>query len=228
MNFNYQKYYLEQIKKQQKSILIWFRQSGKSEVIVEILAHYLISNFNKCIYVYTNNKQSSKKLNRKLHLKLNSHSKKYYPNNNIVKFFNSLSYENYRGFKIIDFFIYDNFEYARNLDIMDDMINKFKPKILLTTSQFNTEVVTYFDREADYYLSVVSASSVLLHNEIIDIKNAIGPGYFNISHEYGNIEELYSGLGIKKDIKLIDVWGLKIQRRKKLEEILKKIEQEKK
>jgi len=47
--------------------------------------------------------------------------------------------------------------------------------------------------------------------------------YFYLCHEYGNIEELYDGLGIKKDRNLIDVWGLKEQRRKKLENISRKI-----
>lgn len=225
MDFSYQKYYLEQIKKHQSSILVWFRQSGKSDVSLNFVVDYLLKNTNKNIFFCINNKQSYQGLNRKLLLKLNSNPLNPLPNNNKVFFKWNFNYDTILGIDNIDVFIYDNFEYMKNVDLIDIIIQKWNPKIILTTSQFTTEAITYLDRYGDYYLSVVSYSSVATDKEVridnfLRDKNA-----YQIQHEYGNIEELYSGLGIKKNRSLIDVWGIKAQRRKKLEEIAKKIKE---
>jgi len=220
MNFNYQKYALKQIENHNKSILIWFRQSGKSKIIVDSIIDYTSKNYNKIIYVCVQHKKRYKKLNESLNRKLNismTSSNTSYLNNCTIKF---NWYDNFEGINP-DFVIYDDFEYSKNVDSLLYMIDRYNPKVLLTTSQYVTEVITYFDREGDYYLNVVSSSSILTKDEILERKNYI-PNY-NVCHEYGNIEELYDELGIKKDRKLIDVWGLKVQRRKKLEEIAKKI-----
>jgi len=206
MNIAYQNYYLEQIKKHKKSILIWFRQSGKSSLIVNYVADYILENKNKKIYIHSQHQNSSQNLMKKFG-KLNISI-----NNNIVKF---KSDNKYKG-ETPDVIIYDDFEFLNHADLFSNMLDRWKPKIILTSSQFTTELITYFDRNGDYYLSVVSASSVLPFNSIEERKSVLPSGAYNVSHEYGNIEELYSGLGIKKDRNLIDVWGLKNQRRRNI------------
>jgi len=222
MDFGHQKYYLEQVKKHQKSILVWFRQSGKSSLIIESIENYVFNNTGKIVHVYTQDTRNVKELLKKSHkrLKINNLSSTQYLNNNVVKFKTNGKYEDIKP----DFIIYDDFEFIKDADIFSNLID-IVPKVLLTSSQFTTELITYFDRHGDYYLGVVSASSALSDDKILERKKVLPSGAYNIAHEYGNIEELYSGLGIEKDRNLIDVWGIRAQRRKKLEEISKKIKE---
>jgi len=229
MDYGYQKYYLEQVKKHKKSILIWFRQSGKSQLIIDSLIDYVSKNYDKNILVITIKKEQSKRLQERLHQKLNLQINKRFlseiSKNRI--FFESINtFKNTIRGRNIDIILVDDFEYIKDLHIF--LVYVGDSELLLTSSQFNTEMVTYVDREGDCYLGVVSFSSIANEDKVLErISNSYirDRGAYNISNEYGNIVELYDGLGIKKDRNLIDVWGLKIQRRKKLEEIAKKIKE---
>ncbi len=228
MDIDYQQYYLEQIKKHKKSILVWCRQSGKSKVIVDYLVDYVSENKNKKILVVTPKKEIHEKLWKELNIRINQignltlskKDKKGEINTNEV-YFKHKNYEIY--IKKSDLVIVEEFEYIRDLHLFLNYFNE-KMIFILTSSQFQTESVTYIDKEGDCYLSILSYSSIANDKQINERIMMIGnKGAYNIENEYGNIEELYSGLGIKKDRNLIDIWGLKVQRKRKLEEISKKI-----
>jgi len=221
MEFEYQKYTLKQIETHNKIMLLWFKSSGKSNVIVDAIINYISKSHNKNVYVFTQDKRTSKVIQCMLHSKLNipnNLSNTSYLNNCVVKF-KCENLTHYEGFDT-DFVIYYDFEYIKNVDLFSYMLDRNKPKILLTSSHFITEVILHFDRNGDYYLNIISASSVFKNEEITEMKKRYGDSY-NTSHEYGNIEQLYSELGIEKDRNLIDMWNMKKLRKMKLEEITK-------
>ncbi len=225
MNVDYQKYALDQIKIYDKSILIWFRNSGKSGMISKSIIDYTSNNYNKNVIVYVKNEHDSQEMlkllrrNFKLTSKTQSRtqSKILYLNDCTIR----VAYDQSFDGEFVDFVICDDFEYLINVGFFSHLIDRYNPKVLLLTSQYVTDMITYLDRKGDYYLNIVSFSSI---SSDVDKRADMytNKGAYNVSNEYGNIQELYEGLGIKKDRKLIDVWGLKIQRRKKLEEISKK------
>ena len=232
MDYGHQKYYLEQIKKHKKSILIWCRQSGKSKVIVDYLVDYVSENKNKKILVVNPKKDLSKSIHEKLwkelnlrinqigNLTLSKQEEKSVVNTNEV-YFKHRNYEFY--IRMSDLVIVENFEYIKDLHLFLNHFNK-DTAFILTSSQFQTESLTYIDKEGDCYLGILSYSSIANDKQINERIMLFGDkGVYNIQNEYGNIDELYSELGVKKDRSLIDVWGLKIQRRRKLDEISKKI-----
>jgi len=225
MNFDYQKYYLEQIKKHQKSILIWARQSGKSSLIVDYIIDYTCSNYNKKIFVFTPHKASSKIIQDKLSKNLGCNSNISYLNSCSIRFkWENLSDTFFDDFDVV---IFDDFEFYDENFLLEMINRKYDSKFIFTTSQFDISKITYIDSSGEFYLGIVSLSSVSTPGEFAARVKYYGHrSGFNHEHEYGNIEQLYKELDIKKDMNLVDVWGIKAQRRKKLEEIAKKIKKD--
>jgi molybdopterin-guanine dinucleotide biosynthesis protein len=236
MNIGYQKYTLEQLRKHNKSILIWFRQSGKTTLLINNIVDYLSNNNNKNVLIISPRKIHSehfqKILANKLEYSLSGATCKHKKNKSTVNdstiYFESVNtYRKIIPNEDIDYILIDNFEFIKNYDFVG-YIERKKCKVLLCSSQIINKMMLNIDVKCDYYLNFVSFPSVATVSEIENrMKKYDAEWLYSIENDYVNeIIKLYDEFGERKNKDLIFIWGIKEERRLKMEEISKKINDE--
>lgn len=218
--YDYQKYFLEKIKKQQKSLMIWTRMTGKSKFLVDVVVDYILKNQSKEILIIAHSKLIPNLYSNILKLieKNNLNFKKYHKSiccNNDIKFIS------YRERKInycsYDFILIDDFDYDSNG--YEEIFHKYKGKILLLASKLYYSL--NIDYNGDFYVGVVSYSSLYEKEKKFDITKT-NDHIFN-EYEYNNIFNVYKELNIEKKKCLVDFWGLKKRRKDKILKIKENI-----
>jgi len=161
-----------------KSVIIWPRQIGKSYLLYYYIENYIINNSDKKILFFSNDERQAdnnkgillKNINRGL-IKINKKNEILFINNNTIKFFSIQ--ENYINALFIiqpDLIIYDEFYYQTLLKIKDisDYVDHNRLKSIFTLSYIDLNLIKILDDKRDCYFNIVLDSDI---NRSFMIKN---------------------------------------------------------
>lgn len=161
---NYQQFTYNKILLNNKNLIIWPRQTGKTFLLLKFLEDYIKSNYDKDILVLSNTKQQSLSLKYKMISYLFETIFKIRDknlsliNDNYIEFSSVGSNYSHLLYKLKpDLIIFEEI-YNENSDNFLELISyidRTKCKCIFTSTYINIKTITTIDYRNDYYINLI-------------------------------------------------------------------------
>jgi len=225
----YQKYAIKKFKEHDKILLLWYRQSGKTQVISEIISNFVSKNSNKKIIFFVFSIRYSiitiERLKMDIPTKIvkvrKTDKKIEFINNNVVEFHSLLQSDINSIFKIQPSLVFFDIIFkstkieVKNLNIVKtkmNSINKCKWIIISSTIYPNDGFFNVIDCDDVFYVNAMS------YNMNFNSKTPVG--YEWLEFEYNYDAELIYLFSYKRK-SMVEVMNKSHSRKMKLEKLNK-------
>lgn len=223
----YQKYAIKKFKEHDKMLLLWYRQSGKTQVISEIISDFVSKNSNKKIFFFTfglryssiNIARLEMDISNKIVKVRRTDKKIELINNNIIEFHSLFQSDINSIFKIPPSLVFFDVIFkstkieAINLNIVKtkmNSINKCKWVVVSSTMYPNDGFFNVIDCDDVFYVNVMS------YNMNFNSKTPVGYDYLEFEYNYD--ADLFS----YKRKSMVEVMNKNHSRKMKLKNLNKK------